>query len=278
MKQFLKVVVLSIAVSTVGATQMGCSVFGKMFKKKKSRSQLRKEKRAKFMKMAKVEYDKLSKQKSCEGKKEGFKKIYSYAAGSKERRAQTAIQLAKCGHWDAVFGSYSQSNQRYLNHMMDALVAANLPVHKEYDKWLSSHARPYKGPTGWYTFTWMRNWLSKADNPKQHCRAMWENRTRATRRMYRKYKWRVRSMMIGYLKMAECKSFKGKVVSLLSSNSWRDRNQACHFMKHWGNSGDLRKLRAIANSDGYSFIRRRVRIYPVRTACRAAAGQVQLRN
>ena len=278
MSKWIQIVTMSLVLGFGSVTLSGCSVFGKMFKKKKSRSQLRKEKRAKFEKMAKVEYEKLSAQKGCDGIKEGYAKIYSYAAGSKERRTKTAVHLAKCGHWELVFGKYSHSNQRFLNHTMNALVAEKLPVHKEYDKWLSSTARPYKGATGWYVFTWMRNWLSKASNPKQHCRAMWENRERATRRMYPKYRWRVRSMMIGYLMMAECKQFKSNIVSLLTSNSWRDRNQACHFMKDWGSSSDARKLRAIATTDSYSYIRRRVRIFPVRDACRSALGRVQMRT
>ncbi|TNE47145.1 MAG: hypothetical protein EP343_20785 [Deltaproteobacteria bacterium] len=99
--------------------------------KKKSRSQLRKEKRAKFEKMARVAYEKLSTQKGCDGIKEGYTKIYSYAAGGKERRTKTAVHLAKCGHWELVFGKFSRSNQRFLNHTMDALVAEKLPAHQQ---------------------------------------------------------------------------------------------------------------------------------------------------
>lgn len=49
-------------------------------------------------------------------------------------------------------------------------------------------------------------------------------------------------------------------------------------MKDWGSSSDARKLRVIASTDSYSYIRRRVRIYPVRDACRSALGRVQMRN
>lgn len=269
---------MCIAFLTVGMTQTGCSVFGKMFKKKKSYAQKRREKRAKYEKMAKAKYDVISKQKGCKGLKEGYKKIYRYAGGTMARQTKTAVHLAKCGYWSEVFGRYSRSNQRWVNNMMDALVAAKLPVQKEYKKWLISTPVPYKSSTGWYAFTFTRNWLAKSDNPKQFCQVMWDSRERATKRLYPKYRWRIRSMMIGYLNMAKCKSFKSKISSLLTNNSWRDRNQACLIMKEWGTSSDLRKIRILAQTDSYSFIRRRVRVYPVRTSCRAAMGRVQMRN
>lgn len=278
MRALAKKLILASVLLTAIFVCSGCSTLMNMLKPKPSPNAIRAKKREERAKKEEAAYQVIAAKTGCDGVLEGYKKAYGAAVKNKERRKKTAVHLAKCGHWDMVFLRMGRSNQRWVNDAYGAIAAAKLPIHKEFNKWLSRANRPYEYMFGSRIAFWTLDWFAKADNPKQHCEAYWNNLDRLSASKYRNAPWQIRGVLIGYLYRAKCTHMKPKIVGLLTSNSWRDRNQACAFLKDWGTKADLGRLRALAMTDPQFYINRRVRIYPVRDTCRSAIGRINMRN
>ena len=92
--------------------------------------------------------------------------------------------------------------------------------------------------------------------------------------------------MIPYLKAAGCKEGIPVMVSSLTSDTANHRKWACQALGKVGTRAELDKVKTLAETDTYNFVREEerngriwgVKVYPVREACLAAFGKIKLRN
>ncbi|HAA55405.1 MAG TPA: hypothetical protein DCE42_11655 [Myxococcales bacterium] len=289
-----KVTLLTSALLMV-FSMTGCTALKKMFVKKKSSYQLRKERQAKA---AKAGTEALAKLKSGKASCEDIIKLAKMAnkapskrGGYVEKYGIIASEAARCKKWDYVFRHTARINYRPFTKVMKYVEAKGYDTHTAYDKWLNGQKHPYYNVGyGNYSLTSIRGWLQKSSKKKSHCKAF----ASAAQRTYesveadgkmgrvaaqynRKWNRYYRSGFVGYLYVADCQEHIKLVRKMLTGNNWKDRSQACDIMAKWGKKSDLRRLRTIASTDAYSYFRRRNRIFPVRDMCRKAAGRVSVR-
>ncbi|MFH2007097.1 MAG: hypothetical protein ABI333_10970 [bacterium] len=80
-----------------------------------------------------------------------------------------------------------------------------------------------------------------------------------------------------YFRMSQCKAAADIVAKRLASPRSATRAGACKTLGRIGSKRHLRKINIVARSDSHFTFIRGYRTFTVRQACRAAAGQIQLR-
>ncbi len=287
MKRFLSTAMTALFLLSLGVTTTGCSFFSKLSRgKKRSKQKSRKERkaeRAKAKALALKEFPGWVASKSCDNVSETFfKKFYKHSG--RDERTQAAIKFARCDQWKPVFERLFVSNRGWALHMLKALENANLstPVHKGMEKWIASSEQPFKFKMGFYMADFLRYAVDRSNKKANYCKAYYMSSKKAPQIRNSTIRSKVRRYGLGFLMVGKCTQYKGFVTEQLTSDWWIDRKIACEVLGKWGTKSALRKVSILASSDSFvhSKLSRRYRrpFYPVRKACRSAAGQIRLKN
>jgi hypothetical protein len=150
---------------------------------------------------------------------------------------------------------------------------------------VASYAASHVGPAflphsdasrGGYAMRHLSNWLVQHKH-LEHCAVLAKAVDGAAEP--------VRAWAIPYFKATQCAAATGATASLLTSQNPEFRLWACQGLGAYGTAAAEGKLKAVAETDGFSEIREETvngRLYatkqfPIRIACAQAFGQVQVR-
>lgn len=87
------------------------------------------------------------------------------------------------------------------------------------------------------------------------------------------------STFLGYFENKGCKTDAIAVATdFLQSPEPGMRITGCETLGRVGTTASVRKMKALADRDAYSVVRKRVQVYPVRDACNGAIAQLELRH
>ncbi len=208
--------------------------------------------------------------------KQGLVSAYSLSKAQKQANFDAvALKLAKCGQWDYIFeklmhwgGSHGQGRK-----MLDALHRAGFKLEKLMFAYMKRHRRRlFDFKHAGYALDHWTGYL--------YDRRMFRNC-----RKWVKWAYKIPDKVWGninwFLRNAKCRGAARVAIKRLRSNNARVRKGACVTLGVLGRRRHLRKVRILARTDGYyKWVRRgwrKYRVYPVRDACKAAAGKIQLR-
>lgn len=287
MKRYLKTILTALFLVSFGLSTTGCSFFKKLSRGKKRRTRKtrkqRKAERAKAKAIALKEFPAWVASKSCDNASEVFfKKFYKHTG--RDERTQAAVKFARCGDWKTVFQRLFASNRGWALHMLKTLENTNLstPVHKGLEKWIAESEQPFKFKLGYYVADFLRYAVDRSSKKSNYCKAYFMSAKKAPQIRNRMIRSKVRRYGLGFLMVGKCTQYKSFVTEQLTSDWWIDRKIACEVLGKWGSKSALRKVSILASSD--SFVHRKLSrryrrpFYPVRKACRSAAGQIRLKN
>jgi len=269
-----------------GMMSTGCSLT-KLFTKKKrmSYAERRKAKRAAREKAnaeARKTFSTWLTKGSCETAEKEFLK--KYISLGKEARVKAGVKFAKCGNWKFVYTRLFASNRGWAIQQLEALEQAKLPIpaHKGLEKYISESSEPFSVRYGYHSLDFLRHAVDRSKQKKKYCKAFYQAAQKAPKIRNFQIRSKVRRYGIGFMPVGQCKQYKKFVGGLLASNWWIDRNLGCWALGKMGGRSDLRKISILASTDGYVDRKqsRRMRrpVYPVRNTCRAAMGQIRVRN
>ncbi|MFH2006967.1 MAG: hypothetical protein ABI333_10320 [bacterium] len=181
------------------------------------------------------------------------------------------FKFVKCKNWDYVIEKLIHWGGRSGDGaaLLKALHTAGKKLEKRMLAYMKKHQRNlFNFEHAGYALDHYTSWMH-------------DNRLHRSCRKYIPYAKKLADKVWGnfawYFRMSKCKAAANIVAKRLSSPLWRTRKGACVTLGQIGNKRHLRKVKILARSDSYTTFVRHYRVYPVRNACRAAAGQIQLR-
>jgi hypothetical protein len=190
-----------------------------------------------------------------------------------------AKKIAGCGHWEHVFQAILlKGNNKAGVQMLMALDNDGFPVEQEWAKYLDTHVGPNFFPVEHLELLWgvsehpmdrIGDWLI-AKGRTQYCPEVAKAAKSA--------RDSARAGAMRYLTTAVCKEGLAILVSVLASDNEEHRLLACKALGAVGGKDELEKVLIVAQTDPASEVQDRVKTYPLREACLAAAGKIQLRN
>ena len=210
--------------------------------------------------------------------------VARYKGTSKDWPLQQSFgrEFAKCNKWTEMFEVVVHWGNRAEGAKLLAMLdSEGVKVEEAWVAYLDSHKGAaffaMGGNTAKFALDNIGKWLLKK-GAKGHCRSVVAAATGANEI--------ARAWVLPYLKGAGCA--EGAVVanSLLTSDRANHRMWACQTLGIIGGKNAAAKLEVLAASDPYNEVREErrggrvwgVKVWPVRDACKAAAGKIKLRS
>ena len=194
-------------------------------------------------------------------------------------------RMAKCGAYQGLFekiahvGDYSERAEGV--KVLIALEGEGIPVLDGFKKYAAANQGPRFLPIehSGYAMNHIGNWLLK-QNHLGLCDVMIKAVANASPE--------VRARSLYYLNQSKCgKPGMAVAMSLLTADDWNQRRLACANLEDMGDPSVIAKLSILANTDPANRVEERagndgrvygMKVYPVRDACQAAIGKIQLRH
>ena len=184
-------------------------------------------------------------------------------------------EMASCGKYTELFELVAHWGDD--GRVLIALDSASLD--DEFEKYAKSHIGPsfLNIEHGDHAMRHISHWLEKKRH-FGHCESVAEAAKDADEK--------VRAWSLPYLREAKCKTGIPIAVGLLTSDKPSHRMWACQALAHFGDASVLPKVKILANTDSFHELQEvrgnsgamyATKVYPVREACVAAAGKIELR-
>jgi hypothetical protein len=180
-------------------------------------------------------------------------------------------QFARCDLADPLFERIAPWGR---GGILEEVEKSGAPLESLFVKYASTHpgAKFLAGEKDGFASAHVFDWLIGQDH-KGQCRLLATTVAGASDN--------VRRNAVVYFQENGCKEGVAFAIALLTSASASSRAVACTALGEIGDPGIAGKLAVLGDTDGYAEVQEQgdyaMRVYPVRDACRAAAGKIALR-
>ena len=197
-----------------------------------------------------------------------------------------ALEMAECGMWTEFFEEIAHlgnaKRQPALSYVEQKMKAKKVSVKAKYIEYLNQHKGKkffaLKKLETRYALQHIGNWLVDS-NHLDLCNQVVASAKGASEI--------AQVWTLPYLTEAKCTKKGSKIAQGLLASDYADhRKWSCNALAKIGNKSHIKKLKILATTDSFKRIREErrggriwaVEEYPVRDACKAAMGKIQLRD